>query len=278
MSITAPAVNVRFKSLDPKFIAAYFEYWHDEVPPQMAPYRLWERIVEAYARCGLTKAEDKLVAISGIAKHMATMTNDEYVVGMWRRYLESELLWEVNNREHYSVAHRPSEYRAPSWSWASVDAVVRPGVPTENDLLIKVLDIDIQYVTDDKTGLVSGGFILLRCHVKRVEIFRKYHWLSFRINGVEGGTLIYLDEHESPFDPTLVEQSTLFCTAAHDRDNFPTILLFQAIDVEKGTYRRIGIARSLDAPFIGVVREWYPDEGMLPVVERVDAMDVIRVV
>lgn len=56
-----------------------------------APYGAWNRIVQAYTRCGLTKKQDKLVALAGIAKHMASKLDDQYVAGMWRRTLP----WEI---------------------------------------------------------------------------------------------------------------------------------------------------------------------------------------
>lgn len=44
-------------------------------------YRSWVRIVEYYARCGLTKESDRLIAVSGIAKAFQEATGDTYMAG-----------------------------------------------------------------------------------------------------------------------------------------------------------------------------------------------------
>jgi hypothetical protein len=83
----------------------------------------WIGIVSTYSGCSLTYSKDKLVAISGIAKFMRTSMGCRYLAGLWDRDLEHQLLWEV-------VRNRPKAKdttRAPSWSWASIDAYVRLG-------------------------------------------------------------------------------------------------------------------------------------------------------
>jgi hypothetical protein len=91
-------------------------------------HRLWFRMAEAYSRCSLTKPEDKLIALSGLARRTAAFLEDEYVVGLWRRSLAQDLLWRVAFRiSKYMTlqdSRRPSEYRAPTFSWASVDGMV----------------------------------------------------------------------------------------------------------------------------------------------------------
>ncbi|KAK6836297.1 heterokaryon incompatibility protein [Apiospora arundinis] len=59
----------------------------------LAVYEAWARIVQAYTACDLTFPSDKLVAISGIAKMVRSILNDEYVAGMWRLHLDREILW-----------------------------------------------------------------------------------------------------------------------------------------------------------------------------------------
>jgi hypothetical protein len=78
----------------------------------------WVDIVEVYSRCSLTRPDDIFVALSGMARFLGESMNCEYLAGLWRRDLEHQLLWSVKYR-------RPTEeqtMRAPSWSWASVDA------------------------------------------------------------------------------------------------------------------------------------------------------------
>lgn len=99
-------------------------------PPQYkSVYDIWNDILRTYVQCSLTKAEDKLIALSGVAKDFASAAGDEYLAGLWRRNLINELLWSVGEPwEEPRPSTRPSRYRAPSWSWA-VRTVHLPRVP-----------------------------------------------------------------------------------------------------------------------------------------------------
>lgn len=55
--------------------------------------RCWWGFVGSYSNCQLSKEEDMLVAISGIAKEVQRVMNDEYMAGMWKRTFVSDLLW-----------------------------------------------------------------------------------------------------------------------------------------------------------------------------------------
>lgn len=293
MSIIA---GTRFKTLDPEFQAERMRHVQQDDPPEMAPYRLWERIVGTYTKCGLTKAEDKLIALSGIAKYMSAMLQDEYIAGMWRRYLASELLWRVEDQSQsdYEPAKRSTQYRAPTFSWASVDGVITPGPPSEQDLLIEVVEVDIQYATGDRTGLVSGGSILLRCQLQRIEFMRNPAYNKnyvLKINGVEArpekdkgwarrGPLIKLDEHESYFDPALADQNTLFCVPAHvwGDSEWLSVILLQLVNADQGQYRRFGLAMSNVPHDIEVMRRRPPEKLHLPVLSEEDDLAVIRLI
>lgn len=80
----------------------------------------WEEIVEIYTDANLTRAEDKLVAISGLAKEIQERTQDQYYAGLWGKSFRQGLLYCLE------VPQPPPtfKYRAPSWSWASVTGKV----------------------------------------------------------------------------------------------------------------------------------------------------------
>ncbi|KAL9094584.1 MAG: hypothetical protein Q9165_003143 [Trypethelium subeluteriae] len=81
----------------------------------------WEDIVERYSRGDLTRLGDKLVALSGIASVYGLA--DDYLSGLWRETLLPGLLWQVPELKQFNgqPSVRPAGYRAPSWSWASVE-------------------------------------------------------------------------------------------------------------------------------------------------------------
>ncbi len=81
---------------------------------------VWERVVEPYTRCDLTKPDDKLPALSGIATTYAAATGMTYIAGLWKERLPDQLLWTVARSPESTHL---SFYRAPSFSWASIDGL-----------------------------------------------------------------------------------------------------------------------------------------------------------
>jgi hypothetical protein len=86
-------------------------------------YKRWSRAVTEYSQRRLTKETDKLLAIQVLAADMSTLVDDTYIpfAGMWKQQLKRELLWQVLGRPR-SMQKRNL---APSWSWVSVDAVIK---------------------------------------------------------------------------------------------------------------------------------------------------------
>lgn len=81
----------------------------------------WCRTVEDYSSMQLSHPlEDKLVAIGGIAEHIGNHTGDEYVAGLFKDNFILQMCWEAE----YLNPRRAKEWRAPSWSWASMDSKV----------------------------------------------------------------------------------------------------------------------------------------------------------
>ena len=101
----------------------------DRLYPAPGPHDFWNRIVVEYSKCDLTYESDKLVALAGIARQVQLVTGDDYVAGMWKSQFPLSLGWHVERVQDPRVplARRPSAYRAPSWSWASVNAPILCG-------------------------------------------------------------------------------------------------------------------------------------------------------
>jgi hypothetical protein len=136
----------------------------DDPDTLTAAYRFWSRTVQAYMRCGLTKEEDKLIAISGVAKRMRDVLNDTYLAGLWQRFLPSQLLWRVEDSKQIdgSASYRPRTYRAPSWSWASIEANILAGWIYNSGLMISIEDAQITPLTDDDTGQLRDGVLRIK--------------------------------------------------------------------------------------------------------------------
>ena len=79
----------------------------------------WNSAVEEYSRMELSNpTEDKLVAIGGIAQALGEITDGEYFAGIVGKDLLVQLCWTTANP---AALPRPQVWRAPSWSWASVE-------------------------------------------------------------------------------------------------------------------------------------------------------------
>lgn len=121
----------------------------------------WHNLVMLYSTKDMTFEQDKLVAISGLAILFAQQMGADYFAGIWKLTLLSDLLWEVNTDKH--VRNRPLTYRAPSWSWASVECPVKylPGwIKSER---VTVVDVELQRVPGkSQFGKVTGGYLRLQ--------------------------------------------------------------------------------------------------------------------
>lgn len=127
-------------------------------------YSVWSKIVEAYMECKLSIHEDKLVAISGIAQKVFEVTNERYLAGLWDNdMLPQSLLWYVLNRRQVDStlsvrSASEGHYRAPSWSWASLEAKVVWNWPVKCDeILIKILRTKIEQPTGSNMARITSG-------------------------------------------------------------------------------------------------------------------------
>ncbi|KAK7942729.1 HET-domain-containing protein [Apiospora aurea] len=157
-------------------------------------FEIWTRIAEMYSRTAVTKPEDKLIALSGIAGMMADKMGESkngstpvYIAGLWKTHLASQLLWRVepvfhrHDRSFTNLARRATVYRAPSFSWTAVDAHEGNGIiygeVTDKDLLIRVDEhpIHIQlYDEKNPFGRVEKGVhVCVRGNPQRIEVRKK---------------------------------------------------------------------------------------------------------
>lgn len=89
----------------------------------------WADVVEEFSKRSLSFEGDKLPALSGVARiYGKNGMLGTYFCGLWQDELLRHLLWHAN-REQPAVQQRPKKYRAPSWSWASIEG------PIQNDAI-----------------------------------------------------------------------------------------------------------------------------------------------
>ncbi|KAF2092683.1 HET-domain-containing protein, partial [Rhizodiscina lignyota] len=81
----------------------------------------WFQLVEMYSTCSLTREQDKLIAISGIAQVVSQGMCIPYLSGIWADRLAAGLMWlNVDG-----PLKKSQEYRASTWSWAAWDGPIQ---------------------------------------------------------------------------------------------------------------------------------------------------------
>lgn len=91
-----------------------------------AVIEMWyRRVVEDYTRRQLTYEQDKLIAISALARATYSNRHIPYVAGLWRDCIVPGLLW-----KRLGPGCKSKTYSCPSWSWASQNSAVSYGHAT----------------------------------------------------------------------------------------------------------------------------------------------------
>ncbi|KZL71664.1 heterokaryon incompatibility protein [Colletotrichum tofieldiae] len=121
---------------------------------------LWCDLVTTYSRCHFTYSEDKLYAFTGVTKLFQEVTGDRHLAGIWQSRILHLLNWTVFTPKSRCSAR----YRAPSWSWASIDGPVKMRKPAAGfEFLVAVADVDVTTKKEgDDTAEAVGGYINLR--------------------------------------------------------------------------------------------------------------------
>lgn len=116
---------------------------------------LWCCLIEDYSRRGLAKGSDKLIALCGLVQEAQEQTGLRYCAGIWLDMIHTELCWVV--REDESGSRAPT-YRAPTWSWASIDGAVAPIASYSNLMTNEKHKIrsEIELVDSDTTVADDG--------------------------------------------------------------------------------------------------------------------------
>jgi hypothetical protein len=160
------------------------------------PSEFWYDIVQLYSKADLTVSSVKLVAMQGVVTRLEAIAQRpsdsqvmsekidsdscQYVGGLWRdKNFRQNLLWRTKLE---SKRGRPDTYRAPSWSWAAIDAEITPYeefLPwtwNKHRDLATILDVQVGLVQPDKsavlTGQVESGYLNLECFCRPCYLMR----------------------------------------------------------------------------------------------------------
>lgn len=153
--------------------------------------------IEHYTPLQLTIPSDKLVALAGVTQKLGSLYDlGSCQAGIWEYHMERSLCWYVTG--DYSF---PRTYRAPSWSWASLDGEIsfdRGLTYYLQDYRSAVIDLKatIEYA-GLKMGPIISGNIRLRGKMCRIVLDK-----SMRRTTYTGGVL-FLNPHLESYDSLL---------------------------------------------------------------------------
>lgn len=227
---------------------------------------LWQWVIVHYSGCQLTYAKDKLIALSGLAQQFRQVTGDRYLAGLWRSSIMELLCWR-RVTDNNAAEHR-LPYRAPTWSWASVEGQVRfvhfsaqwqDCIWTKD--LAEVLDATVTPLHGEDTGQVKDGHMTMKGRLHSFALVAQAEKETvYEVDGQtrtgDGRTFtadVLLDE------PEKVKLWILPICVLASSENFmgyfsvtlEGLVLARSIDVDPtrgndGTYQRVGCFRGKD--------------------------------
>ncbi|KAI1418813.1 HET-domain-containing protein [Xylaria sp. FL1777] len=145
------------------------------VPKAMKPpegqVQMWRGLVETYTSCQLTFVSDRMVAFAGVVNSFKRNNpGDSYEAGMWRSQLPMALVWGKDSGRTY----RPAIYRAPSWSWASIEGpILCPRLQGEDgpiNVVAEVLNVTSVAGDGANMAMFRGGHLQLSGHLTEVHV------------------------------------------------------------------------------------------------------------
>ncbi|KAI4281986.1 MAG: hypothetical protein L6R38_003278 [Xanthoria sp. 2 TBL-2021] len=207
--------------------------------------RVWQLIVEKYSDSCLTKERDKLVAVSAIAREMKPLMQCRYLAGHWEKDLVLQLCWDT-----VSSAVRPTTFRAPSWSWASVEGqclfptlAAYPRYPPTH--MIEILSAHMDLASEDELGLVTGGHLDILGQLFQVDS-QTGTWEgegedALLIHGLPTDLQLYRDDRHTKLD------GPIYCMILLISNDFPD-WNFEGLALQRigssNVYQRVGFIES----------------------------------
>jgi hypothetical protein len=139
---------------------------------QEMAYLKWRELVTLFSAGALTRPEDKLPAISGLAKQFEVMLwhrfkeKDLYCAGLWKSQLVRDLLWHaspISETSYTKIPSRPVQWRAPSWSWASIDGIIQfpDNHGNQSRYFLTIVDVNVETRTQNIHDALVGGHVIL---------------------------------------------------------------------------------------------------------------------
>lgn len=168
----------------------------------------WEFVVWLYSSRKATLHSDKLVALSAVARTYSENNHEygTYFAGLWENSMPVGLLWNVEGED---ILPRPSDYTAPTWSWASVGGAVRyKNDDLEVDDDFEIIRVQTTTANSNGFGAVTDGTLVLDARVRDCRVVKRWKEMP------TGSPWSFLRIFEGPkmvFDADTMEFWTSLC-------------------------------------------------------------------
>ncbi|KAG4436101.1 hypothetical protein IFR05_008421 [Cadophora sp. M221] len=175
--------------------------------------RLWRRLLGNYTSRKLTMADDKLPAISGLATMFHRLHGGEYLAGIWKHELPSGLLWRRSFRQYAPLVLSQS-YRAPSWSWASLDGEIQWAGMNDTQIVEEaarakfcVLEATVAETIKGSFSHVTSGYLLVAGILERGYYYSDWQGVA---SGSNEQDLLVPDEKRrtGPLSSSFIDESS----------------------------------------------------------------------
>jgi hypothetical protein len=156
-------------------------------------FTTWSQIIHDYTRRDLTRPfEDKFIALGAIANLAAVLLNDNYLAGHFRQSLFPSLLWTIWGEDLVNKTAKRwlGPYRAPSWSWASIDGPIMLTDVFNGSVVAMLQEVQLGFVDEkNKTGQLRSARLKIRAIVGSAtwtipKPFQIFHF-GFAIDGTD---------------------------------------------------------------------------------------------
>jgi len=240
-------------------------------------YEVWRDIVVRYTSKDLAFDNDRLPALSGVAKRAQLILGSTYLAGIWSGDLLHGLCWYTANQytrrgmydmfiqrggyfvdesgssgDSLAKARRPNGYRAPTWSWASVEGPIEWANTDMRPGNFIVRDYRCVSSSKDPTGCVDSGYLEIECKVVKCLYQGANDNKHHRVGQGNAWEIFDADVpyHVPPYDKELSVGQSVYCVVVGDTsrvyryDTTATpVLILRKVHSRPKRYERVGLSR-----------------------------------
>lgn len=196
-------------------------------------YLQWQDIVQGFTWLQLSHEEDRLPAISGLAQQYQRHLKSAYLAGLWKDNIVADMLWHGRSNHDNGVERyytkKPKKWRAPSWSWASIEGPIvfyRPynvetleGGTNSPRCRVEIISAECTPSSLDPTGTVATGSLVIKGsgHLTRLKHAedctghgsRHYTVVPTGLRSFSRHSNFTVDGEEAEVDYDLIEQGLM---------------------------------------------------------------------